>query len=245
MKNDMKNDETGISVAADGREVVLSGFWKGKGWMKRVSPAEAVSLWRCLTGETNKVQLGKCDIGCGLGLAYDDVDGLDRWKLHDGGFPLAWLHADEAMALAWGLKKCVEEAMGHAPAPAPTALALPTCLDTVWVLSLKWTYAGLVRGSVRLGSARDIYGAEKAFASKEAAEDSLRETLRLALNSVEYEDYWDDRNVDNALDDLIDDPSELDGGITEWAYNGARGSFRVTISEVPVRGRREKHDESR
>ena len=224
--------ENGVAVAADGREVVLSGARDGKAWTKRLSPAEAASLWRCLTGETDKAQTGACgDGGYGLCLIFDGA--ADRWKLCDGK-PLAWLDADEAMALAWGVRECAARAMGctgctgrtgrtgRTVEPAPPVEIHPDTM--VWIMSRRWVD--------RMDGG--IFGAAEAFSRRESAYARLRGRLKDMLYMSEGEGHWYERSIEDALDELIGEATESDEGTTEWEYDGSAMAFSVSISRMRI-----------
>ena len=112
------------------------------------------------------------------------------------------------------------------PAPA----AVPD-VDSVWVLASKRLLRLYSEKRLNTG---DIGGVERAYLSKEAALDDVREFLRPLVNEAHDEDLWasSGRTVDDVLDEII-----AAGSDDTWSYNGTEQSFVVTLHSLRLQDR--------
>lgn len=194
---------------------------------------DAVALWRCLVGERNEANVPY--VRYSLIGAHDEVllvsyDGKsETWTLAFGNDFRVVLDADEAYALAWAIKRRVEESLRAGDDEDWTYSVKTSTLSHVWVLASKLALTGdcaVENDSERLG------GSEHVFLSEETARDAVREYLRELVNESYSESYWSnaDRTVDDVLDEIMKESAK--GGY--WTHDGQKCSFEVTLCRREV-----------
>lgn len=76
-------------------------------------PAQAVALYRCCMGETEDAE-AQCVLGPYNKLAMDYSDSKAKWFLRDDTNGRVYvMDANEALALAWGIKHAVQQAIAY------------------------------------------------------------------------------------------------------------------------------------
>lgn len=199
-----------------------------------VSPAGAVELWRCLTGEKDNVSARINGTWDPLFLAYyDDSKTWAMFTARDRGHVLAKLDANEAYALAWALKRCVEDALFQQEADGfQFAFTETKTRTSVWVLSCRRILTG---DCAETNGSEMIGGYEEVYLSRTSATENVREFIRPLVNEAYSESYWDncERDVDDILDEIMDKCCELSGN-TYWRHDGQTQSFEVKLAEREV-----------
>jgi len=213
---------TGISTDGNGDFEVI------------VSPAGAVELWRCLTGEKEYVSARINGTRDQLFLAYYDES--TTWAMfteRNRGIALAKLDANEAYALAWALKRCVEDALFQQEADgAQFAFTETKTRTSVWVLSCHRIVTG---DCAETNESDRISGYEAVYLSRTSATENVREFIRPLVNEAYSESYWEncERDVDDIIDEIMDKYCELSGD-TYWRHDGQTQSFEVKLAEREV-----------
>ena len=100
-----------IVVKSNGPHVEISTSSGDDKLRYLMHPAQAVALYRCCIGEVNDTE-AQCVIGPYNKLAIDYSDSKAKWFLRDDSNGRVYvMDADEALALAWGIKHAVEQAV--------------------------------------------------------------------------------------------------------------------------------------
>lgn len=216
----------------------------GLSWKKRIvlfvgdgayefEAKDAVALWRCLVGERNEANVPY--VTCSIVGTHDEVllvsyEGKNEtWTLAFGNDFRVLLDADEAYAIAWALKRRVEESLGAGDDGSWTYSFKTSSLSHVWVLASKIALTGDC--SVENESER-IGGGERVFMSEETARGAVREYLRELVNGAYPESHWEneERSVDDILDEIMSESTK--GGY--WTHDGLTCSFEVTLCRRDV-----------
>ena len=153
------------SVVAENGYVCLSlGLSKERKKRCFMSPDAAVMLWRCFSGE-----IVDCVVEYRTLAAEDAVPKKMEAKYHDA--TSAWnvsmrkasfmVNADQALALAWALKKCVSDILAPCDECQPKTKEI--ALSEVWIL----TSRRVLTGDSTAEGADLVGGRSEAFSSKE------------------------------------------------------------------------------
>ena len=230
----MKVNVKSTSVCMDSEKVGVKEHWTGEISVAFgdqaffFSPKNAVTLWRILVGEKDFDKIpykrhGIIETSKEVFVWYDGD--TEEWTLRFADDYFVVLDADEALALAWSLKKCVADALlaGDDDKVAYYYSCKTTPLQHVFVLSSKIVLTGdcaVEQESERLG------GGERVFLEESSARDAARDYIRELVNESYSESYWDnaDRNVDDVIDEIMSAGRE---GC--WTHDGQTGSFEVKI----------------
>lgn len=222
---------TEMTVTSDtnGKIVFHGRMDNGECWHKALQPKDAVQVWRRMMGEVEDAMLIPSPH---LDIRYDEHDGT--WMFSDKEV-LCVLDADECMLVAWAIEKAAGIALYNGPVhplkkeenPEPKS-------GEVWLL-VSSSRPGSCSGDTEY--CRSLGGNAKAFSSKEAALDGLREFLREEVNKAHDEIHWEEladhgRTVDDILDELIEMGSEEQG---IWMYDGTERSFVVRLMKEEVK----------
>ena len=201
-------------------------------------PGHAVEIWRVILGakkdaEVPYVRHGLVDSNGVARIWYEVTDGY-KWNLGLSDGTRVVMDENEACALAWALKRCVEDTMFQQKADGAQFEFTETKTSTsVWVLSCRRILTGDCAGtkvSYRIG------GHEEVYLSRTSAMENVREFIRPLVNEAYSESYWDncERDVDDILDEIMDKCCEISGD-TYWRHDGQTQSFEVKLSEREVK----------
>lgn len=223
-----------VTSTARGSVCLTLDFAGGEKKRCFMSPDAAVLLWRCFNGESESclVEYRTVEEDAVPEKIAAYVDNGDVWNVV---MPKAQflINADQALALAWAIKKCILEALS--PSEAIPKMK-ENALSPVWTL----TSRRVLTGDSAAEDADLIGGHTEAFSSKEKAEDRLREFMRPLVNCANTEDHWAsaEENIDDVLDDIIDKREQLPGGpyFASFKYAGSRQAFEVVLAELNVDG---------
>ena len=195
----------------------------------------AVKLWRCLTGETDKSDIrffvplfGLCDQRT-MHVSYVESDGECKWILDNGRYKVV-LDADEAMALAWAIRDRVSHAISERDNPGVGTFQCETKEFPlkVWVLAAR----RMLTGDCAENGVDQLGGCEQVYLTEEAARDAVREFMRPLVNDSFGETYWENRTVDDELDDIM---AATDANKTDvWILDGQKQAFEVELTEREV-----------
>lgn len=229
--------------------ITVDGTYLGKVWIRirdqkagcnvqsldsvLVSPKNAVMMWRCLTGEIEKCHFN--EDGYKVSLEYTGDSEL--WWLKLQKFSM-YLNADEALALAWSLKKSTVECLETAPSftmkdnvkdtPNLFQHTTMTWPAKVWVLAAR----RMLIGDCAENGVDQLGGCEQVYLTEEAARDAVREFMRPLVNDSFGESYWEERTVDDELDDIM---AVTDANKTNvWILDGQKQAFEVELTEREV-----------
>lgn len=217
-----------VSSCESGEIAVSFGTADGKSVRRFLDPDRAVALWRCLTGETEKADVATTYAEA-MHISYDDKTTL--WKIVLKSDLVAILNADQAMALAWGIKKCVADVLDTTPKEKNKTDVKRISLLDVWVLQAQ----RLLTGDSAADGVEALGGDVKVYSSAEKARNDLREFLRPLVNEAYSETWWGNSgcNVDDVLDEVIDG-EQRSYGESVWFHDGQTQSFQVTLSKKMV-----------
>lgn len=190
-------------------------------------PKYAMKLWRCLSGEKEtadiKVSMWISRVECDVRLTYVD-DGFNWvFETPKGKW---WIDADQALALSWAINTTVTSLTIVPKWPVRRGAG------KVYVLSAR----RMLTGDCAENGVEQIGGTEMVFNDERTARDRVREFMRPLVNESFGEAYWEERNVDDVLDDIfaaadaIYNPKEP----TVWVCEGQKQSFEVELSERAV-----------
>lgn len=100
-----------VVVKANGPHVEISTSSGDDKLRYLMHPAEAVALYRCCMGEVKEAE-AQCVLGPYNKLAMDYSDSKAKWFLRDDTNGCVYaIDANEALAMAWGIKHAVEQAI--------------------------------------------------------------------------------------------------------------------------------------
>jgi hypothetical protein len=100
-----------VVVKANGLHVEISTSSGDDKLRYLMHPAQAVALYRCCMGEVNDAE-AQCVRGTYNKLVMDYSDSKTKWFLRDDTNGRVYvMDANEALALAWGIKHAVEQAI--------------------------------------------------------------------------------------------------------------------------------------
>ena len=163
---------TELTVTSDtnGKIVFHGRMDNGETWCKALDPKDAVQVWRRMMGEVDDAMIVESPY---LELKYDEHD--QTWTFMDEEV-LCVLDFDECMLVAWAIEKAGGIALYNGPV-APVKKDLnkqKTELPRVWLL-----VGSSMRGPCSSDKefAKSLVGNVKAFCSRDAALDGLREFL--------------------------------------------------------------------
>ena len=189
-----------------------------------VEPMHAMSIWRCLTGEIEEANVKRIVpmLGYSKDLSVRYVDSITGWIIRDSSMEVM-IDADQALAIAWAIKSVV------------TSIALESessNIRRVFVLSART----FLTGDCAENGVDQIGGTEKVFESEEYARDNVREFMRPLVNESFGEAYWDERNVDDELDDILAAAEVMYKPLEpeRWVCDGQKQAFVVELSERAV-----------
>lgn len=229
-------DDSRIDITTSVRfgSIVITGVSAdGKGDFELiVSPAGAVELWRCLTGEKDSVRINE-KWGTMFLTYYDDSKTWAMFTARDRGIVLAKLDANEAYALAWALKRCVEDALFQQEADgfqfAYTETKTSTSVLVLASRRLDDSDSDEKPFSERLG------GWEEIFLSRASANDRVRDFIRHLVVESYSEAYWENHkgSVDDIVDHVLENSEDI-AGVTFWRHDGNNESFEVRLGEREV-----------
>lgn len=195
----------------------------------------AVKLWRCLTGEIEKSDIWLIVPLLGLRsqrtmhVSYVESDGEFKWILDNGRYKVV-LDADEAMALAWAIRDRVSHAISESDVPGVGTFQCETkeIPLKVWVLAAR----RMLTGDCAENGVDQLGGCEQVYLTEEAARDAVREFMRPLVNDSFGETYWENRTVDDELDDIM---AATDANKTNvWILDGQKQAFEVELTEREV-----------
>lgn len=228
-------EATPVVTSTAGGLVCLTLYFAG-GEKKRcfMSPDAAVMLWRCFNGESvsclAEYRTVEGDaVPEKIAVAYVDKGAVWNVVLPKERFIV---NANQALALAWAIKKCVTEALSPSAAIQKTK---EIALSHVWTL----TSRRVLTGDSAAEGADLIGGHTEAFSSKEKAEDRLREFMRPLVNEAHPADSLDgcETNVDDILDGIIEEVQHLGNSVwtrDRYHYDGTTQSFVVELENKDV-----------
>lgn len=219
-----------VTSTAGGLVCLALDFAGGKKKRCFMSPEAAVMLWRCFSGESvsclaeYRTVQEKDAVPEKIAVAYVDKGTVWNVVMPKERF---LVNADQALALAWAIKKCVAEAL------SPSAVAPKTkeiALSPVWTL----TSRRVLTGDSAAEGADLVGGHVEVFSSKEKAEDRLREFMRPLVNEAHPADSLDgaETNVDDILDGIIEEVQHLGNSVwtrDHYYYDGTTQSFVVEL----------------
>ena len=223
---------TEMTVTSDtnGAIVFHGRMDNGECWHKALQPKDAVQVWRRMMGEVEDAMHIPSPH---LDIRYDEHDGT--WTFSDKEV-LCVLDADECMLVAWAIVKAGGIALYNGPVlplkkeekPEPKA-------GEVWLL-VSSSRPGPCSSDKEY--CRSLGGNAKAFSSREAALDGLREFLREEVNKAHDEIHWAEledhsRTADDILDEIIDMEEGNPAGV--WMYDGTERSFVVQLMKEEVK----------
>lgn len=220
-------------IAKDGL-VHIYGTELRDAWKLMFTPDEAVKLWRVMAAgqytslEAKDVRGIKVKVSVGLdkaGRVTDDSG--DMYTIQDGtGEVLLTLTPDQALVLAWTLKRCCEIAM-YTDAPFDTREKSET--PEVWVLACRRMLTGDATGD-----GTDLIGGhEEVFATEDAAKRHLRDFIRpLVKESHPAGRFHDEEELNGCVNEVIG--REGDSYPNEWTYDGSTQSFEVTLKRREI-----------
>lgn len=235
-REETSNNSCDLSVGLSPRkeDVALGMCIGGEAYVYRFLPASsAVKLWRCFMGAIEYTSAATTD-GGSVRVEYLNKGGVDTWnvRVDESGGTIV-LNADEAMAIAWGLERAVQELVSmplechEDPKVEDAQEEAEKSLKEVWVLSSTYNIFGVGKGS---GDRMEVYR------TYDDARGRVREFLREHVNSVIKDD---DRDVDNILDDIFAKEACFigpDGSGHMWTYSGRSMGFVVCLALKEVRG---------
>lgn len=227
--NDMDHSG-GVNVSVwEGNVSIDFKTIEGKDVSRRLRPDSAVRLWRFLMGEFGVEEVHVECLSGNMHLAYKD-DGF-KWIISLLPDLVAELDADQALALAWGIKRCVSEMLVDRQDKNRKNSVTSISISDVWVL----TSHIILTGDSTADGSESIGGSSMVFSSAEKARDSLREFMRPLVNEAYSEDRWieSDRSVDDVIDEIIE-REQNSGGESTWILDGLNQSFRITLSKKIV-----------
>lgn len=100
-----------VVVKANGPHVEISTSSGDDKLRYLMHPAQAVALYRCCMGEVEDAE-AQCVLGPYNKLTMDYSDSKAKWFLRDDTNGRVYvMDANEALALAWGIKHAVEQAV--------------------------------------------------------------------------------------------------------------------------------------
>lgn len=195
----------------------------------------AVKLWRCLTGEIDKSDIrffvplfGLCDQRT-MHVSYSENDAGFKWTLDTGRYKVM-LDEDEALALAWAIRDSVSHAISERDNPGVGTFQCETkeIPLKVWVLAAR----RMLTGDCAENGVDQLGGCEQVYLTEEAARDAVREFMRPLVNDLFGETYWENRTVDDELDDIM---AATDANKTDvWILDGQKQAFEVELTEREV-----------
>lgn len=202
---------------------------EGKNVSRKLRPDSAVKLWRFLMGEFGVEEVHVECLSGNMHLTYKD-DGF-KWIISLLPDLVAELDADQALALAWGIKRCVSEMLVNRQDKNKKNAVTSISISDIWVL----TSHIILTGDSTADGSESIGGSSMVFSSAEKARDSLRGFMRPLVNEAYSEDRWieTDLSVDDVIDEIIEKEQNSDGEST-WILNGQNQSFRITLSKKIV-----------
>lgn len=223
---------TEMTVTSDtnGKIVFHGRMDNGECWHKAIQPKDAVQVWRRMMGEVEDAMHIPSPH---LDIRYDEHDGT--WTFSDKEV-LCVLDADECMLVAWAIEKAGGIALYNGPVHPVQDKDRKSeeKMSDVWIL-VSSSRPGPCSGDTEY--CRSLGGNAKAFSSRDAALDGLREFLREEVNKSHDEIHWEEladhgRTVDDILDELIEMGSEEQG---IWMYDGTERSFVVQLMKEEVK----------
>lgn len=223
---------TEMTVTSDtnGKIVFHGRMDNGECWHKALQPKEAVQVWRRMMGETEEALHIPSPH---LDIKYDEHD--ETWTFSDKEV-LCLLDADECMLVAWAIEKAGGIALYNGPVRPVQDKDLKSEEKTsgVWIL-VSSSRPGPCSSDKEY--CKSLGGNAKAFSSRDAALNGLREFLREEVNKAHDEIHWAEledhsRTADDILDEIIEEGSEEQG---IWMYDGTERSFMVELMPVEVK----------
>ena len=224
---------TEMTVTSDtnGKIVFHGRMDNGETWCKALEPKDAVQVWRRMMGEMEDAMIVKSPY---LELKYDDHE--QTWMFMDENV-LCVLDMDECMLVAWAIEKAGGIALYNGPVTPVQAPAQRQMKDVfkIWML-----VSSSVRnhGDPKVEMTKGMTVNAKAFETREAALDGLREFLREEVNCTHSEAHFEDlqdhgRDVDDILDDILEEGNfDEKGGF--WKYDGTERSFFVKLIPTDI-----------
>lgn len=204
-------------------------------WRLSFMPDQAVKLWRVMAAEQyttlSATDVDGITVTVSVGLdkaGRVTEDSGDMFTIQDStGEVLLTLTPDQALALAWTIKRCCEAAIyTDTPGTENAKLVKP---PKVWVLSSRRLLTGDAAGD-----GTDLIGGhEEVFASKDAAIWALRDFMKpLVLHAHPDGHFAEDMMTSDvkSLDDTLDEIMNEDGHPDVWLYDGSKQSFEVSLS---------------
>ena len=239
---------TDMTVTSDinGNIVFHGSMDNGECWHKALQPKDAVQVWRRMMGEVEDAMHIPSPH---LDIRYDDHDGT--WTFSDKEV-LCVLDADECMLVAWAIEKAGGVALYNDPVhPVQdkdrstgvadqemlrgglnTGAPCDSKISKVWVLSWRRLLTG---DSVDEGT-KLIGGSERVYRTKEGAMFDLPDLLRMFVKDSHPEDRFesDEDGLGETVEKIMNEASN-NGHPGRWLYDGAKQSFEVELSWIPVR----------
>ena len=226
-----------VNVGVTSKDGLVNVFGTGDrhAWRLSFTPDQAVKLWRVMAAEqyttlsATDVDGVTVTVSVGLDKAGRVTeDSGDMFTIQDGtGEVLLTLTPDQALALAWTIKRCCEAAI-YTDTPG-TENAKLVKLPKVWVLSSRRLLTGDAAGD----GTELIGGHEEVFTSKDAALGALRDFMKpLVLQAHPEGHFAEDMMTSDvkSLDDTLDEIMDEDGHPDVWLYDGSKQSFEVSLS---------------
>ena len=220
---------TELTVTSDtnGKIVFHGRMDNGETWCKALDPKDAVQVWRRMMGEVEDAMHIPSPH---LDIRYDEHDGT--WTFSDKEV-LCLLDADECMLVAWAIEKAGGIALYNGPVLPLKKEEKTEPKAEVWLL-----VSSSRPGPCSLDKefCKSLVGNAKAFSSRDAALDGLREFLREEVNKAHDEIHWAEledhsRTADDILDEIIEEGSEEQG---IWMYDGTERSFVVQLMKEEI-----------
>jgi len=108
-------------------------------------------------------------------------------------------------------------------------------MKEVWIL----LSTGILIGDAAVDGAEQIGTRARAYVTREAACDDLREFMRPDVNDSRPDGAWDsdpDLTVDDALDLIFEDNEDLEGtGDGKWTWDGTTRAYEWRLMKLGVR----------
>jgi len=200
-------------------------------------PGHAVEIWRVLQGdkESKEVPYVRHGLVYSKGIARIFYEGTDGCKLNlclSHGLRVV-MDANEAYALAWALRRCVEDALfEHRADGAQFEFTETKTLTSVWVLTSRRLDAV---ESDKNPFSECLGGWEEIFLSRASADDRVRDFIRHLVKESYSEAYWENHkgSVDDIVKHVLENSEDIDG-VTFWRHDGNNESFEVKLAEREV-----------
>ncbi len=230
-KEEISGASTKVENVGDGRLCLVMRL-KG-GIVKRcfIEPEDAVKLYRCFSGETNSAIIQyrtvkeRDAVPEKMSAVYLDDGYLWNIKMKDLSF---CLNADQALALAWAIKRCVSDSIVSCDESQSKTKEIWLLLST-GVINVPDPHPGEDTVQTRAF----------VYATREAACDALREFMRPDVNEANSEARLQElgSSVDDELDNVLEsgyDEGDSPESDKLWTYDGTIRSYEWRLLRLRV-----------